>query len=59
MKWTNEAEFIAVATEEFFDRPIAHQKHYPDLYSAYYHEDPAGRVKHTLTARGGRSCHSE
>ena len=43
----NEAEFFAVATEEFFDRPLALQKHVPDLYhvlSAYYRQDPAGRV---------------
>jgi len=43
----NEAEFFAVATEEFFDRPITIQKHAPDLYhvlSAYYHQDPAERV---------------
>lgn len=43
----NEAEFFAVATEEFFDRPHALQGHSPDLYhvlSAYYRQDPAGRV---------------
>lgn len=43
----NEAEFFAVATEEFFDRPLALQKHSPDLYrvlAAYYHQDPAERV---------------
>ncbi|RJR17013.1 MAG: zinc-dependent peptidase [Nitrospiraceae bacterium] len=46
----NEAEFFAVATEEFFDRPLALQKHAPDLYrvlSAYYRQDPAGRVDRT------------
>jgi Mlc titration factor MtfA (ptsG expression regulator) len=45
---TNEAEFFAVATEEFFDRPIALRSHALDLYnvlSAYYHQDPAERVK--------------
>lgn len=44
----NEAEFFAVATEEFFDRPLALQKHSPDLYhilSVYYRQDPAERVK--------------
>jgi Mlc titration factor MtfA (ptsG expression regulator) len=44
---TNEAEFFAVATEEFFDRPLALQQHIPDLYhvlSSYYHQDPAIRV---------------
>lgn len=43
----NEAEFFAVATEEFFDRPLALQKHASDLYhvlGAYYRQDPAGRV---------------
>ena len=44
---TNEAEFFAVATEEFFDRPLALQQHAPDLYDvlrAYYNQDPAERV---------------
>ena len=44
----NEAEFFAVATEEFFDRPIALLEHSPELYhvlSAYYRQDPAGRVE--------------
>ncbi len=43
----SEAEFFAVVTEEFFDRPLALQKHAPDLYnvlSAYYRQDPAGRL---------------
>jgi Mlc titration factor MtfA (ptsG expression regulator) len=47
---TNEAEFFAVATEEFFDRPLALQKHSPDLYrvlGAYYRQDPAARAKRT------------
>jgi Mlc titration factor MtfA (ptsG expression regulator) len=47
----NEAEFFAVATEEFFDRPIALQKHVPDLYnvlSNYYRQDPAERVKRII-----------
>ncbi|MBU3936010.1 MAG: zinc-dependent peptidase, partial [Proteobacteria bacterium] len=44
---TNEAEFFAVATETFFDRPLSLQKHAPDLYNvltAYYRQDPAARV---------------
>ena len=48
----NEAEFFAVATEEFFDRPLALQKHSPDLYhvlSAYYCQDPSGRVQRTFS----------
>ena len=43
----NEAEFFAVATEEFFDRPLILQGHSPDLYhvlSEYYRQDPAERV---------------
>jgi len=43
---TSEAEFFAVATEEFFDRPLSLQRHSPDLYrvlGAYYRQDPAGR----------------
>jgi Mlc titration factor MtfA (ptsG expression regulator) len=41
---TNEAEFFAVITEQFFDRPAPLQKNLPDLYrvlSAFYHQDPA------------------
>ncbi|MBI5101406.1 MAG: zinc-dependent peptidase [Nitrospirae bacterium] len=46
----NEAEFFAVTTEEFFDRPLALKKHSPALYrvlSAYYRQDPAGRADRT------------
>jgi Mlc titration factor MtfA (ptsG expression regulator) len=49
---TNEAEFFAVATEEFFDRPLALQGHSPDLYrvlSAYYRQDPASRMERSCT----------
>lgn len=52
---TNEAEFFAVATEEFFDRPLALQKHAPDLYrvlSSYYCQDPAERVERISQASG-------
>lgn len=44
---TNEAEFFAVATEEFFDRPRAMIQHAPDLYRVlkeYYRQDPAERA---------------
>ena len=44
----DEAEFFAVATEEFFDRPLALLTHAPDLYhvlGAYYRQDPAGRIR--------------
>jgi Mlc titration factor MtfA (ptsG expression regulator) len=50
----DEAEFFAVATEEFFDRPLALQKHAPELYrvlSAYYRQDPAGRVNRTCPVK--------
>jgi Mlc titration factor MtfA (ptsG expression regulator) len=43
----NEAEFFAVATEEFFDRPTALHEHAHDLYhilSDFYRQDPAERV---------------
>jgi len=46
----NEAEFFAVATEEFFDRPLALRKHSPDLYRVlgdFYQQDPAERVNRT------------
>ena len=49
---TNEAEFFAVATEEFFDRPLALQGHAPDLYrilSQYYRQDPLKRVNRNLS----------
>ena len=44
---TSEAEFFAVATEEFFARPLVLQQHSPDLYRVlgdYYHQDPAEHV---------------
>jgi MtfA peptidase len=44
---TNEAEFFAVATEQFFDRPRVLREQAPELYrvlQAYYHQDPAERV---------------
>jgi MtfA peptidase len=43
---TNEAEFFAVATEHFFDRPRPLQQHLPELYEAlkdFYRQDPAAR----------------
>lgn len=46
----NEAEFFAVATEEFFDRPLELLKYAPDLYqllSSYYRQEPAERVNFT------------
>jgi Mlc titration factor MtfA (ptsG expression regulator) len=44
---TNEAEFFAVATEIFFDRPVELQHHHPELYrvlQAFYRQDPAARM---------------
>jgi Mlc titration factor MtfA (ptsG expression regulator) len=51
---TNEAEFFAVATEHFFDRPHQMVADAPDLYRVlqeYYRQDPAKRV-HADTRRG-------
>jgi Mlc titration factor MtfA (ptsG expression regulator) len=44
---TNPAEFFAVATEVFFNRPVAVREHEPELYEelrAFYHQDPADRI---------------
>lgn len=44
---TNEAEFFAVATEQFFDQPQLMIEHAPDLYRVlknYYCQDPVERV---------------
>lgn len=44
---TSEAEFFAVATEQFFDQPLRMIEHAPDLYRVlkeYYRQDPAERV---------------
>lgn len=41
---TNEAEFFAVASEAFFERPSAMKEKHPDLYRAlceFYGQDPA------------------
>lgn len=41
---TNEAEFFAVATEAFFEKPVQMQRRHPDLYDrlkSYYRSDPA------------------
>jgi Mlc titration factor MtfA (ptsG expression regulator) len=41
---TNPAEFFAVATEFFFERPVELQRHHPELYNElknFYHQDPA------------------
>ncbi len=44
---TDEAEFFAVATEFFFERPAEMQKQHPDLYNElknFYQQDPAELV---------------
>jgi Mlc titration factor MtfA (ptsG expression regulator) len=44
---TNEAEFFAVATECFFDRPLELRRRHPELYAVlqgFYRQDPAARV---------------
>jgi MtfA peptidase len=44
---TNPAEFFAVATEVFFNRPVELREHEPELYGelrSFYHQDPAERV---------------
>ncbi|HEY6225218.1 MAG TPA: M90 family metallopeptidase, partial [Gemmatimonadales bacterium] len=44
---TNRAEFFAVATELFFERPVEMRERYPDLYrelQGFYRQDPAGRL---------------
>ena len=52
---TNEAEFFAVATEQFFDEPRLMLEHAPDLYRVlkeYYRQDPAERVLRKNRAMG-------
>ena len=44
---TDEAEFFAVATEAFFERPEVLKREEPELYEALvqvYHQDPASRA---------------
>lgn len=45
---TNEAEFFAVATEFFFEKPRQLSREHPDLYavlSDYYRQDPLARLE--------------
>ncbi len=45
---TNEAEFFAVATEYFFDKPQDMERHEADLYAVlrdFYRQDPAARER--------------
>ena len=44
---TNEAEFFAVATETFFEKPVQLEREHPALYAqlqTFYRQDPARRV---------------
>ena len=46
---TNPAEFFAVATEAFFEKPVQLQKRHPALYEVlrgYYRQDTAERMMH-------------
>ena len=56
---TNEAEFFAVATEVFFEKPSVLARRAPDLYetlATYYRVDPAhtGGVEQPPTTPSGR-----
>lgn len=45
---TDEAEFFAVATELFFEKPIELEREHPELYGLlrdYYRQDPAARQR--------------
>ena len=44
---TNKAEFFAVATETFFEKPVQLEREHPELYSQlqqFYRQDPARRA---------------
>ena len=44
---TNKAEFFAVATETFFEKPLQLEREHPELYGQlqqFYHQDPARRA---------------
>jgi len=45
---TNEAEFFAVATESFFEKPLQMEKRHAELYGllkTYFRQDPAERLR--------------
>lgn len=45
---TDAAEFFAVATECFFEKPVLMQEHHERLYAVlrdFYHQDPASRMR--------------
>ena len=44
---TNKAEFFAVATESFFEKPVQLEREHPALYGQlreFYRQDPARRT---------------
>ena len=52
---TNEAEFFAVATEAFFERPTLLQARHPELYeelARYFGQDPAGSAALRIGKKG-------
>lgn len=54
---TNETEFYAVATEQFFDQPDLMIKQAPELYRVlkeYYRQDPASRTKQNNCTMEGK-----
>ncbi|MBA3960885.1 MAG: zinc-dependent peptidase [Chthoniobacterales bacterium] len=56
---TNPAEFFAVATEAFFERPHALRRLHPKLYGELQHffrQDPALYSSEELVAAGGKSA---
>lgn len=49
---TNPAEFFAVATEVFFNRPLEVREHEPALYDElrhFFRQDPAARAERFAT----------
>jgi MtfA peptidase len=56
---TSEAEFFAVATEQFFDQPLLMIKNAPDLYRVLkesYRQDPVLRAENNFcTAENGKT----
>ncbi len=54
---TSPPEFFAVATESFFEKPRAMEKHLPDLYAqlkTYYCLDPAAWARDEIAARNAK-----
>ena len=54
----NHAEFFAVASEYFFERPELMQKKHPQLYqwlSEFYHQNVAEQYQHNSGKKGGKN----